>query len=148
MTDSDATNRDHGSGHRATGPRAQPPNSVRGLGRGDIEAIAERVVELLQAPVDTTGPVRLVDAAEVARRLGVDRGWVYAHAGQLGAIRLGTRTGRLRFDLHTLDRNLHALQPSARPSRLPRAAHGRRRRSTSAPGVDLLPYQPAPGSRR
>ena len=62
-----------------------------------IDAIARRVVELLAR----AAPVRpeLVDAAELARRLGVERSWVYTHAIQLGAIKLGNgRRPRLRFD--------------------------------------------------
>lgn len=65
----------------------------------DIEAIAQRVAELLAGH---GAPARLVDAAHVARLLGVERDWVYAHADQLGAIRLGGPKGRLRFDLTTV----------------------------------------------
>lgn len=63
-----------------------------------VEAIARRVVELLRAEVPTAIPSRLVDAATLAGELGVERDWVYAHAEQLGAIRLGGPQGRLRFD--------------------------------------------------
>jgi hypothetical protein len=65
----------------------------------DIEAIAQRVAELLAGH---GAPARLVDAAHVAELLGVERDWVYAHADQLGAIRLGGPKGRLRFDLTTV----------------------------------------------
>ena len=61
------------------------------------EAIAERVAELLhnEAPHG-----RLVDAATVARALGVSRDCVYAHAAELGGERIGNGPrGRLRFDL-------------------------------------------------
>ncbi|MGH2989280.1 MAG: hypothetical protein ACRDMA_05340 [Solirubrobacterales bacterium] len=62
-----------------------------------IDAIARRVVELL--PRGVSAPVELVDAAELARRLGIERSWVYTHAIQLGAIKLGNgRRPRLRFD--------------------------------------------------
>ena len=62
-----------------------------------IDAIARRVVELLAQR--TPERRELVDAAELARRLGVERSWVYTHAIQLGAIRLGNgRRPRLRFD--------------------------------------------------
>jgi len=94
-----------------------------GLSRHEVEEIAGRVAELL---ADRLGPVlrpgggaaaydrahapaaRLVDAATLARMLGVKRDWVYAHAGQLGAVRLGGPRGRLRFDLATLDDRLAA----------------------------------------
>jgi hypothetical protein len=62
-----------------------------------IEAIAQRVVELLERQ----GLQRreLVDAAELARRLGIERSWVYSHAIELGAVKLGGGAKpRLRFD--------------------------------------------------
>ncbi len=69
-----------------------------------IERIARRVAELLSAEREGRAdaparPVRLVDAATLAARLGVRREWVYRHARQLGAVRLGGPRGRLRFDL-------------------------------------------------
>jgi hypothetical protein len=58
------------------------------------QAVTERVRELL----DEREANDLVDAADLARVLGVDREWVYAHADQLGAIRLGDGPRpRLRF---------------------------------------------------
>jgi hypothetical protein len=42
--------------------------------------------------------------AEVARRLGVSREWVYEHAEELGASRIGTGSRpRLRFPPQVLD---------------------------------------------
>lgn len=41
---------------------------------------------------------RLVDAWTLARMLGVSRRFVYEHADDLGAVRLGGPKGRLRFD--------------------------------------------------
>ncbi len=108
------------------------------LDAGDIEAIAHRVAELLGDPANTCA-VRYVDAAHVADALGVDREWVYAHAHQLGAIRLGGPHGRLRFDLQHLIRTLAGTAPEAagRPASRPR----RRARHASAGGVELLPYE-------
>jgi hypothetical protein len=57
-----------------------------------VEVIARRVVELLQANA-VEGP-GLVDAAELARRFGVDRSWVYTHAIELGAVKLGRRAAK------------------------------------------------------
>jgi hypothetical protein len=77
----------------------------------DIERIAQRVAELLandhwmsraHARAGAPEAVRLVDAATVARTLGVTRDWVYLHANELGAIRLGGKRGRLRFDLQKI----------------------------------------------
>jgi hypothetical protein len=62
-----------------------------------VDAIARRVVELLEK----RGLQRreLVDAAELARRLGIERSWVYSHAIELGAVKLGSGPKpRLRFD--------------------------------------------------
>jgi len=62
-----------------------------------VEKIARRVMELLeQRGVQKPD---LVDAAELARRFGIERSWVYAHAIELGAIKLGNGAKpRLRFD--------------------------------------------------
>ena len=62
-----------------------------------IDAIARRVVELLER----RGLQRreLVDAAELARMFGIERSWVYSHAIELGAVKLGSGAKpRLRFD--------------------------------------------------
>lgn len=64
------------------------------LDPGEAERIAARVAELLRREP----PPRFVDAAALARLLSVERDWVYEHAAELGAIRLGGVSGRLRFD--------------------------------------------------
>jgi hypothetical protein len=62
-----------------------------------VEKVARRVVELLEA--NSAG--ELETAAELARRFAVDRSWVYAHADELGVVRLGDGPrARLRFDPH------------------------------------------------
>jgi hypothetical protein len=77
------------------------------LDPGDIEVIARRVAELIAGALPPAPPaVRYVDAAEVARVLGVERDCVYAHARELGAVRLGGPQGRLRFDLKEVSRLL------------------------------------------
>jgi hypothetical protein len=82
------------------------------------EAIAHRVVELLRAEEAEERPARLVDAATLARELGVEREWVYAHAEQLGAVRLGGPNGRLRFDRREVGKRLDGADVAAwRPSR-------------------------------
>lgn len=104
----------------------------------DIEAIARRVAELLDSAV-REAPVRLVDANRLADILGVEREWIYAHAGQLGAIRLGGRRGRLRFDLQRVLRGLEdPEQPPAPPPPTKRCPPARGARPS--PAVDLLPY--------
>jgi hypothetical protein len=86
----------------------------------DIEAIAHRVVELLEAP-----PRKLLTVAEVARLLAVDRDFVYAHQAELGVVRLPGKGRRpaLRFDrdtlLERLDRKPRHASPAIRPTRAP-----------------------------
>jgi len=64
-----------------------------------VEDAARRVMELLREQ-DHLAVGQLVDAATVARELGVSRDTVYAHANELGAIRLGDGPrSRMRFDL-------------------------------------------------
>jgi hypothetical protein len=125
------------------------------LDEHDIERIADAVVRRLAEHVPAprageAGAGRLIDAAAVARRLGVRRNWVYAHAAQLGAVRLGGGRGRLRFDPANLpDRRP---DPEIAAARAPGCEPGRRRRgrpratsvgpaARSAVGpVRLLPY--------
>jgi hypothetical protein len=54
------------------------------LSPASVEAVARRVVELIEADAP-----KLVEAAMVASRLGRSRDWVYLHATELGAVRLG-----------------------------------------------------------
>lgn len=118
-----------------------------------IERIAQRVAQLLhheppqppEAP-DDTHPARvgLLTANQLAQHLGLNRTWVYEHAAELGAIRIGTGPrARLRFDLETAVRGLGGRQPrDLQPAALPRIAAGarpgrpRRRADTRVP---LLP---------
>ena len=83
-----------------------------------IESIARRVIELL--PRDVSAQVELVDAAELAKRLGVDRSWVYTHAIELGAIRLGGGSRpRLRFDPQLAIARIRARAERSADERLP-----------------------------
>jgi hypothetical protein len=102
----------------------------------DIERIAARVAELLEE--EGSADARYVDAAFVARKLGVDRDWVYAHARELGGVRLGGPQGRLRFDLARIARHLACPATSgSRPAtRRPRRQQPKKVRSD----VELIPY--------
>jgi hypothetical protein len=104
----------------------------------DIEAVAQRTLELL-AQRNAEPQPRYLDAAQLAQALGVRRDWVYAHACQLGAIRLGSARGRLRFDLQHATRALAGPRPcvAARGS----ARRGSHRRVQRGARVDLLPYE-------
>jgi hypothetical protein len=75
--------------------------------REEIEALAASVAPIVAAEVAQqlvdriieSRARRLVDAAELASVLGVEREWVYEHQDQLGVIRLGDgRRPRLRFE--------------------------------------------------
>jgi hypothetical protein len=95
-----------------------------------IEAVARRVVELLDRR-GLSGP-ELIDAAELARRFGIERSWVYTHAIELGAVKLGSgRRPRLRFEPQVAARALRkvgegpAADPPARSGK--RAGRPRRR---------------------
>ncbi len=104
----------------------------------DIESIAARVSELLREQKPQSAS-RFADAAEVARELGVDRDWVYAHAEELGAARLGGARGRLRFDLVRIRRDLAC--PAGARSRPAVARRPRRQPPTRRRGeVELIPY--------
>jgi hypothetical protein len=87
---------------------------------------------------------RMVTPAELAKLLGVDRGWVYEHADKLGVRRLGEGPrARLRFDVEV------ALAATACPggresTALDAPVHAARRRrasSSAGTGVDLLPIR-------
>jgi hypothetical protein len=117
-----------------------------GLSRNEIEAVAGRVVELLRANPQGAGVgvgAGLVDAATVARLLGVSRATVYAKADQLGAIRLGSgRRARLRFD----PARLVAIGPARDGGRKEPAVRPSRRRQANR--AALLPIRgTAPGAK-
>ncbi|HXS34328.1 MAG TPA: helix-turn-helix domain-containing protein [Solirubrobacterales bacterium] len=64
-----------------------------------IEALACRLAELLSPGEPAQPRAQLITAEEVARWWGISRRWVYDHADELGAHRLGGgRRPRLRFD--------------------------------------------------
>jgi len=98
----------------------------------DVEAIAARVVELLEG-ASARAP-RLATAEEVAEALGVTRTWVYANQKRLQAVRLGVGPrARLRFDLVKATR---AFDVDGEPAQRRRRRRGA---STSVPtGVDLI----------
>jgi hypothetical protein len=105
-----------------------------------VDAVARRVVELLreEAVVSREGP-RLLTVAAVSQEFGVSTDWVYANAGRLGAIRLGSGPrARLRFDRATIaDRIAKVGSRAARDRSSPRGMRPRGARE-GADG-DLLP---------
>lgn len=80
------------------------------LTRGCIEAIAAEVAALLE---QRPAPGPLLTAGQVAARFNVERGWVYAHAQELGVVRLtASRRSRLRFDPALVAQRLLAEAPA------------------------------------
>jgi hypothetical protein len=86
-----------------------------GLDRRIVEAIAGQVVALIREELGLQLPAEeWVDAREIARRFGLSRAWVYAHARQLGAVRLGSGPrARMRFDPHLVAVGLRAIRVGA-----------------------------------
>jgi hypothetical protein len=111
------------------------------LDRQAIDAIAQRVVELLEQR-GVPGH-ELVDAAELARRFGIERSWVYSHAIELGAVKLGNGPKpRLRFDPQIAARVLRRVGEV--PAADPPARSGERAGQPSVnggSGVRLLPIR-------
>jgi hypothetical protein len=102
-----------------------------------IEAIAARVIELLQEHTrHLEHPTSLIDVIELARQTGLSRTWIYEHARELGAIRLGDGPrARLRFNPDTVKR---LLEREPRP-RVERAPAKRRRQVRAMTDIELLP---------
>lgn len=91
------------------------------------------------------GAESLVDVATVASYLGVTRGYVYEHASELGARRLGNGPrARLRFSLAEIDERLNACSADRRsdvPNPRQEAAFRPRRRRRMGTEPDLLPIR-------
>src|SRR4051812_18039740 len=95
------------------------------------------------------GPSPFIDASQVARRYGVDRGWVYEHAEELGAIRLGGGPRpRLRFDPRVVDEAMRDERRAGATRR--RTTRARKRNKVRVTPPELLPIGPVEGvgSRR
>jgi hypothetical protein len=99
----------------------EPDGEVR-LAPESVEAVAHRLAELLAARPGPSAPRRqLITAAEVSEWWGVERSWVYAHADDLGARRLGAgRRPRLRFDPDEVAERLGDTDPASDGRRSPR----------------------------
>ena len=112
-------------------------STVTELSPRAIEAIATRVIELLQEHTrHLQHPDSLIDVAELARQTGLSRTWIYEHARELGAIRLGDGPrARLRFNPDTVKRLLER-EP---PPRVEPAPTKRRRQVRAMNEIELLP---------
>ena len=125
-----------------------------------VDAVAQRVLELLDGRGCTQERSQFVTAGELAGILGVSRDWVYRHADELGAERIGiggdgsrSQHGgrRLRFDLEgaiaaaTVRQASEDSQSPDPPAPAGRGSHGRRPALGSE--VPLLPDR-CPNGRR
>jgi hypothetical protein len=107
-----------------------------------VEAIARRVAELLRTDLGLAP--RLLTPGEVADRFAVSRTWVYEHASELGAIRLGDGPkARLRFDANAVSEVL------GRVAQRPAGARESERPGNSKPSgsTSLLPIYRATDGR-
>jgi hypothetical protein len=129
------------------------------LSEADQKAIAAAVVEhlreqglVLVASVGARPAGGLVDAAVVAKMLGVRREWVYEHKHELGGRPVGDGPRpRWRFDLDEVTRRYAELQtpavaPAGDPPSVPATAR-RRRKANDATGQHLLPIRPVSGTK-
>jgi hypothetical protein len=110
-----------------------------------VDAIARRMVELLEAK--GLQKRELVDAAELARMFGIERTWVYSHAIELGAVKLGSGPKpRLRFDPEMAARALKRMGEGSTadpPARSGERADPPQRRERAQ--VSLLPIRGSDG---
>lgn len=116
-------------------------------GRADVHQIAEAIADLLaeRGLIVYAGPsvsARVLSAREVSKLLGRSTPWVYAHATELGAIRMGNGPkARIGFDLATIEQWKRDKQMRAPESRKP--PRRRPRRNTTG-ATNLIPYDPSP----
>jgi hypothetical protein len=102
---------------RASRDLCPPQTRTRGLGAAarrvavdltpeSVEQVARRVAELLhrkelQRHVQASRDPDYLTVAELAKKLGLNPAWVYEHAAELGAKRIGSGPkARIRFELH------------------------------------------------
>ena len=113
-----------------------------------VDVVARRVIELTRQAESAQGQTDsdLLTVAEVAARLRVGPGWVYAHQHELGAIKLGDGPkARIRFDPSVVDARLATERGGDDGRQAPSqvvAAPGKRRRrrlaSRPLPPIDRL----------
>jgi hypothetical protein len=113
------------------------------IDEGQLDRLAELVaVKFGALPIQEE---QLVDVGTVARYLGVDPAWVYAHADELGARRLGSGARpRLRFSLQEVSAKLTRRSSVSEPklrAKAPRPRSRRKRQSHTESDVDLLPIR-------
>lgn len=113
---------------------------------GDVRAIAEAIADVLAERglvvyAGPSGSARILNAREVSKLLGRSAQWVYAHATELGAIRMGNGPkARIGFDLASIEqwKRDHQIRPPE-----PRKPPRRRPRRKLSQATNLIPYEPS-----
>jgi hypothetical protein len=107
-----------------------------------LDQLADRLADRLVARLELAIKPRetLIDAGEVARIVGKTRAWVYDHAGELGAVRLGTGPKpRLGFYPARVHEHLESVaSPPPIPPPTPAAPRRAPRDGYTAAGAKLL----------
>ena len=111
-----------------------------------LDRLADRIADRLAVRLGGLTPGHaqgepLVDAAEIARLHGKTRSWVYEHASELGAVRLGSGPRpRLGFSPARVAQQLEKVdKPTTTPLPEPRPPRRRRQRAgRTATGAPLL----------
>ncbi len=159
---------EHRDRHANCEKRTQPEQFARRYLADDrlIEELAQRLADklaplLIERLADMLGltpeqrhewlggptpeqPEALVDAREIARMTGRSRWWVYEHAGELGAVRLGSGAKpRLAFWPSRVNEYLQIAAELRQSIPAPARARPQRRRRgrRTSTGVELLPIQ-------
>jgi hypothetical protein len=139
---------------RSVGTEATRPRSPGKQADYDDDALdrladllADRIAaRLTRLTIGTPAPHEpLVDAAEIARLHGKTRSWVYEHAGELGAVRLGSGPRpRLAFSPTRVAEQLERVdKPVSTPLPEPSQRQRRRQRAgLTATGAPLLHVRP------
>jgi hypothetical protein len=114
-----------------------------GVSDGEVLGeLADLLADKLAARSNGTQPQRaeaLVDAREIARRTGRTRRWVYDHAGELGAVPLGSGSRpRLGFSPAGVAAKLEAASKPGPPLPAPARAQPQRRRPKHSATVEAL----------
>jgi hypothetical protein len=116
-----------------------------------VEQVAGRVAQLLrrqqqQEQSHASEPAGMLTVSELAQHLHLNRAWVYEHADELGAIRVGNGPkARIRFDLHTAKGALQQHHVGREPEPAGARPHKPRRRPQTdlySPDAPLLESRP------
>jgi hypothetical protein len=117
-----------------------------------LDLLADRLADRLASRLELAIKPQeaLINAADVACLVGMKRGWVYEHAGDLGAVRLGPGPRpRLGFYPARVNEYLESIAnppPISLPTHAPPRRRQRRRPRPgyTASGVKLLPIRGHP----